>query len=537
MMQRKINRYLFIVFILLVLDNISYCQINFSSKLPLINITTNGQIIVQEDKITANMQVIDHQGNSNSFSDSATFETKIGIELRGQTSLQFSERLPFSVETRKSDGFISDDVKLLGLPKENDWAFIAPYSDKTLIRDAFTYKLAKQIMPWAPSFRFAELVLNNEYEGVYMITEKIKRSKNRVNIDAMNSNENQGDSLTGGYLFSLDKLSKGNNYFYSNISYTGINSYPYYIINYPKPEQITNQQNDYIKTYIQDFEKLMQSNQYNDVSNGYSAKIEVDTFVNFFLINELTKNVDGYRLSTFFKKNRNNINPKLNIASVWDFNIALGNADYCQGNTTSGWAYNFNNYCLSNLYSIPSWLVKLANDVSFKQKMKTRWIELRHNEFKIDRLYSIIDSLKNEIGYEAIARNYARYNILNKKVWPNPQVSGSYEGEITYLKNWLYNRILWIDGQFGYVETAIENVDNESDIIFFPNPASSFIILNSDHDILKVDILDVNGQLIRTHNYLNSKNVEIDIGELKDGLYFIKVLNTKRNYCKKVNKI
>jgi len=537
MMQRKINRCLFTLFILLVLDDISYCQINFTSKLPLINISTNGQIIVQEDKITANMQIIDHQGKTNSFSDSATYETKIGIELRGQTSLQFSERLPFSVETRKSDGFVSDDVKLLGLPKENDWAFIAPYSDKTLIRDAFTYKLANHIMPWAPHYRFAELVLNNEYEGVYMITEKIKRSKYRVNIDAMNINENQGDSLTGGYLFSLDKLSKNDNYFYSNISFTGINSYPYYIINYPKPEQITNQQNDYIKSYIQDFEKMMQSSQYNDGITGYPSKIEVDTFVNFFLINELTKNVDGYRLSTYFKKNRNSINPKLNIASVWDFNIALGNADYCQGNTTSGWAYNFNNYCLSNLYSIPNWLVKLANDASFKQKMKARWIELRQNEFKIDRLYNLIDSLKNEIGSEAIARNYARYNILNKKVWPNPQVAGSYDGEITYLKNWLYNRILWIDGQFGYVETNIENLENESVITIFPNPTTTSIFIKSDYDISKVELMDVNGFLLKNNTYQNSKNIELDIHELNGGLYLIKVIDSNGISIKKINKI
>ncbi len=532
-MQKKINKYL--IFSLLIF---CFCikvngQVTLVSKLPIFNITTSGQIIKEEDKIVADMKVIDNIGKSNDINDLPTFESKIGIEIRGQTSIIFSARLPFSVETRKSDGFTSDDVKLLGLPKENDWAFIAPYSDKTLIRDAFTYKLAKQIMPWAPSFKFAELVLNNEYEGVYMITEKIKKSKNRVNIDPMNPNENQGDSLTGGYIFALDKLSKGDNYFYSNISFTGISQKPYYVINYPKPELITTTQNNYISKYIKDFETMMNSAQYNNSTTGYPSAIEVDTFVNFFLINELTKNVDGYRLSTFFKKDRNSINPKLSIASVWDFNIALGNADYCEGSSTSGWAYNFNNYCLSGLYSIPSWLVKLSKDPSFNSKMKSRWIELRKKEFKLDRMYSLIDSLKNEIGYEAIARNYKRYDILNTHVWPNPQVAGSYEGEITYLKNWLGDRVKWIDGQFGYVETGSKSIDNDDNSFIFPNPVKDIIHLKTTMNIQKIEILDQVGRLVQIEIVMAPSQSDIPINELINGIYFMKIYTPKGIFVEK----
>ena len=131
------------------------------------------------------------------------YKGKIGIEFRGSTSQSFPKK-PYGFETWDESGE-DNDVKLLGMPKESDWTLNATYNDKTLMRDGLSYILAGSVMEYAPRVRYNELVINGQYRGIYLLVEKIKRDKNRVDISKIETTDNQGDALTGGYIIKIDK--------------------------------------------------------------------------------------------------------------------------------------------------------------------------------------------------------------------------------------------------------------------------------------------------------------------------------------------
>jgi hypothetical protein len=188
----------------------------------------------------------------------------------------------------------------------------------------------------------------------------------------------------------------------------------------------------------------MKSAQYADSLIGYPKYLKTNTFIDFILLNEVARNVDGYRLSTYLYKDRDSINGRLNAGPVWDFNIALGNANYCNGGRTDGWAWDFNIICPADGFKMPFWWDKLTSDTAFRRKLRNRWTELRQTQWTNLHFTNLIDSLSGA-AQQAQARNFQKWNILSQQVWPNPQIAGSYGGEISYLKSWVYNRLLWLD--------------------------------------------------------------------------------------------
>ena len=352
-----------------------------SSNLPIVKINTNGGVIDLNNKIVADMLVFDSGKAENKVTDIPSYKGKIGIELRGSSSLEISPRKPYSIETRASDGITNKNIDFLGLKKENDWAFVAPYSDKTLIRDAFLYTLAQKIMPWAPHFRFAEVIVNDKYEGIYMLAEKIKRGANRVNIDKMETIDIAGDELTGGYIFALDKIKNGDKYFYSKYNFPTQQRLPEYIITSPKADNIQPAQLIYITQWMNNFETVMNSSKFNDPKEGYPKYINEQSFVDYVLLNELSKNIDAYRLSTYFYKDKNSKDSLLHAGPMWDYNIAFGNVDYCNCYSPEGWAVDFNKQCPNDYWTIHFWWSKLFNDARFRSLLKKRWQELRKNEW------------------------------------------------------------------------------------------------------------------------------------------------------------
>ena len=515
-----------------------YGQTITRSKLPIVSINTNGRTIPDEPKITATMQIRWREdGSFNEITDPPThYDGFIGIEMRGSTSQFISPKKPYSIETRDVLGNALD-LALLKMPKENDWSLIAPYSDKSLIRDALTYHLAAAFMPYAPRIRFCDVLLNGQYQGVYTMTEKIKRDKNRVDISKLDSLNFVGDALTGGYILKIDKTTGAQpttlGFLSQYISGTQ-NARTNYLFHYPDPENIKPAQVNYIKGVINEFETVMQGSNYQDPINGYSKYIDIPSFIDFLLINELTKNVDGYRLSSYLYKDKNSINPRLKMGPVWDFNIALGNADYCQGGNTTGWAYNFNTACPQDGFQIPFYWSKLIADPNFKGKIRARWKQLRQNELANTKINNTVDSLNNMLSLSA-SYNFSRWNILSTYVWPNNYVGGSYVAEINYLKTWLTNRIIWLDGQFEAFPVSNNDIIT-TDVKIFPNPSDIgfrfYYELKNKADI-KLLIYNNLGQLISEKNVLQEAgNHELYWHEnVPKGLYNY-ILKTNNNEAK-----
>ena len=443
------------------------------SNLPIITVNTNGLSIPDEPKITADMRIVFNGNGLTKPTDTANlYFGKVAIETRGSTSQDLSPKKPYSIEFRDNAGNEREVSLFNGWTKIEDYILTAPYTDKSLIREALTYHLAGTIMPYAPKTRFCELVLNGNYQGVYYITENIKRK--RLGISKADSLATSGDALTGGYIVKIDKTTGEP----GGIS-TGFNSQivgsngrkTYYLYDYPKPQDIKPAQAAFIKSQVRAFEAAMNGDKFDDDTEGYAKYFDVETLIDYCIMNELTNNVDGYRLSTYFFKDKNSINPKFKMGPVWDYNITLGNANYCSGGETNVWAYQFNNRCPSDYWGVPFWFEKLFKDTKFKKKFKQRWEFLRQNQLSTPRIMGVIDSFTTLLS-SAQQRNFTKWNILNTYVWPNRRVNGSYNGEIAYLKDWLISRLFWLDGEIKAMKTSDHPIDEYS-LEVFPNPVGS----------------------------------------------------------------
>ena len=411
--------------------------------LPLFLINTNGTTIVDEPKISADVTVRKD--------GSVDFSGKIGIEIRGSTS-QFFPKKSYGFETW-DDSDQDVDASILGFPEEEDWILYGPYSDKVLMRNTLIYDLSREMNQYASRTEFVELNLNGAYQGVYVFMEKLKRDKERIDIAKLNEDENTGEDLTGGYVIKIDKNDNGGfNSQNSFVSQYGSSlqlpaAEVRFLYEYPKAKDITSEQRDYITTYVNDFETALASDDYIDPVNGYSQYIDVDSFIDFFILNELSNNVDGYRISTFIHKDKNE---KLKMGPIWDFNLAFGNADYCSGGATDVWSFQFNERCPDDPYPVPFWWSRLLDDPAFVSLLQNRWNELRGNVLSEGNILSKVDSYVDELDKPgSIDNNFQTWNVLGTYVWPNNFVGQTYNQEIDYLKSWISDRLLWMD-------TAIE---------------------------------------------------------------------------------
>jgi len=511
-----------------------------SSNLPIVLINTNGQIIPGDHKITADMGIIyNGEGIRNYLTDPFNnYEGKIGIELRGSTSLNYPKK-QYGFETRDSAGN-NNNVSLLGFPAENDWILNAPYADKSLIRNALVYKLANESGRYASRSKFCELVLNGEYMGVYILFEKIKRDANRVNIKKLEPPDTTGDALTGGYIIKVDKKDGENvGGWYSNyLPFSQSEKKIFYQYHYPKPDEIVEQQKQYIQNYILNFETRMKGTNIADTSDGYPSYIDTDSFVDYLLINEICKNIDAYRLSMFMHKDRESRNGKLVMGPVWDYNLAFGNVNYYLGYQIQGWDIeyitNFNNLAGWENFYAPFWWKTLFEETYFRNKIYARWQELKNSTYSINNIHSIIDSLITMLD-EAQIRNFERWPILGVYIEPNYYVGQSYQDEINYLKNWIAARIEWLDQN---MVGSTSNMNQNSEIIpdFFelyqnyPNPFNAFTTIKfqlPQREFVIIDIFDMLGnQLVtlqRKEKPAGYYEVNFNAADLPSGVYIYRI--------------
>jgi hypothetical protein len=412
---------------------------NSGSSLPVIKINTFEKEIPDEPRIKSFMEVsIPYPPHKKKFKNkSIEYSGLINIELRGSTSQSYTKK-SYNIETIDSVGN-NLNVSLLNLPKENDWVLYGPYLDKSQIRNVLAYNLFGKMGHYSPGTKFCELILNDKYKGIYVLIEKIKIDKNRVNISKLTKNDDSGINLTGGYIVSIDKNLKG---FIWCSSYTRHRSVgaTYYNCYYPKFEDSNEAQNKYIMNFFNSFEDNIYYN--SDLSQLYDSIIDIQSFIDYFIINELTKNIDAYRLSTYFHKDRDNIDRKLYIGPVWDFNLSFGLPDYLKGYHIEGWVYK------ENEQIIPFWWQNLLNDQTFKNALVKRWFGLREGVLSSKSLIHTIDSISNVIS-NAVDRNYNEYDLIGKQLIPCYFTGSTYTDELNYLKFWLNERLIWMDENMG----------------------------------------------------------------------------------------
>jgi hypothetical protein len=357
-------------------------------------------------------------------------------------------------------------VDILGMGKDNNWALLAPYLDRSMIRDLLAFEFSRPWMEYTPEGRFCELYLDGIYYGVYILTEVVSKGKNRVNLDDPGES---GDELTGGYIMEVDRTDEVTyTSKYHPMSKEGV-YYNYYYINFqyksPEYEEMTPNQVNYINGQIDLMEDALASPNYRDPVKGYRKYLDMMNFVDYQIAMELGHNVDGYRLSGKFFKRRDSEDPRFKMV-LWDMNFAYGNADYYGGWRTDTWMYQNNNVLYQNRdpHMVPFWWYKLNTDPDYIAALKDRWALYRRTVLLEDRMIAIVDSLANVVtSHGAVQRNSQAWPRWGIYEWPIYHVAQNYNDEISWLKMWLTNRIAWMDGQLGYDSNSYLRGDVDGD--------------------------------------------------------------------------
>ncbi len=455
------------LFLLNVVFSAAMAQNFESSNLPIVVINTEGKTIADDPKVNVKMGIIDNgPGNRNYYKNPLNnnlpdpfnnFNGTVGIEHRGSAS-QFFPKKPYGFETRDGTDK-SIKASILGMPQESDWILNASYTDKTLMRDVLTYHLSNQMGMYASRTKFVELVLDGDYRGVYIMMEKIKRDANRIDIASLKSTDISGDALTGGYILKIDKNTGTPNAYWKS-PYPANNLMEMNImIEYPKKEVITTEQYNYIKDHFTAFENTLNGTNFKDPTNGYAKYIDVNTFIDYFLLTELTYNIDAFRLSIFFYKDRDSRNPKIKMGPPWDYDHAYGNANYCNGWETNHWAYDFiREFCPNDDKQVPFWWARLLQDRNFCIKVRDRWQQLRQNQWSTNNIVNFIDQNAALLN-ESQARNFQRWPILGEWTWPNYYYGNTYQEEINWFKNWTQQRLNWLDANISRVGVLAQETD------------------------------------------------------------------------------
>lgn len=485
----------------------------FSTNLPLLIVKTlNGAVVVDEPKVMASMGIVNNNVGLNTELDSANeYDGLIGIEIRGASSQIFPKK-GYSVETRLADSS-NNNVSLLGLPKENDWILHGPYADKSLLRNTLAYHLGGKTNLYTPRTRLCELILNDEYQGLYVLTEKIKRDKNRVDIKNLKPEDIDEVEITGGYIFQIDRDDPN-----SSTDGWWTSSSPGKFVSYydPKHEELNTLQKDYLRTFFTSFETTMNGPAFR---THYTNFIDVESWVDYFLVTEMAKHIDAYKLSFFMHKKHIDNGGKLNFGPLWDFNLGFGNFDFACSPEPDGWTYEFQGTCDM---SHPFWVKKLMVVPEIKDQINCRWNELRKGPYSTDSLLQFIDTNVKNLT-EVSERNFEKWPVLGKYVWPNYYVGDNYTDEIKYLKDWLVDRLEWMDdnmiGECRSVSTNKFEKVEPFNLNTFPNPASDVVYTEHNQAYLNLQVTDVLGKLVKEVRVENGIN-KVDVSSLQTGIYF-----------------
>ncbi|WP_158798500.1 CotH kinase family protein [Pedobacter sp. L105] len=383
---------------------------NFTG-LPILYLTTAAPVVSKDDYVTGSLII-----NANSQFDQVKQNIALSIKGHGNSTWLMPKK-PYRLKfNSKGD--------LLGMPAAKNWVLLANYDDKTLLRNRFALDLGTKIgADFTPQSRFVEVVMNGVYQGNYLLTSLVEVDPNRVNISELNNGDTPADQISGGYLLEIDVSATPDEY--------GFRTAKNLLFTIQSPDVPNADQQTYIHNYVQQTEDALFSANFTDTTSGYAKYINSDSFVNYYLVEELMKNNDAVDWSSIYYYK--DVNGKLGMGPIWDFDVAAGNVNYSDAKNPTGW-------WVQNAI----WFNRLFQDPAFKQKVKTRWKAIKNNQ-----IVEVMNSIDTNATYLDLSekQNFTTWPILNVYVWPNQFVLGTYPAEVAELKKWLNERISWMDGQ------------------------------------------------------------------------------------------
>lgn len=463
--------------------------------LPIIFIDTKGKCLDQNvtEKIPATMKILDAAVNSVADSAKGT-PYDIGIKVRGQSSAKFPKP-GYSIEVRdeKGEGM---DVSMLGLPPADDWVLHGPYVDKSMMRNALAHWLFRQAGHYSPRTKHFDLYINGVYRGVYVMIEKIKRGKYRVNVSKLKETDISGDDVTGGYIWAFDKTGTNTGGMgFDDVNIEGFSTADglNVIMHYPKKENLQQQQQAYLKKYLEDLENLFKNGRNG---SGYENYVDMTSALDYVLHEEVANNSDAYWCSFFLHKPKDSKGGKVTLGPAWDFNLAMSNGGGMGSTSTDGWQIENPQkqgqggmMMMGSNLKAPNWLIGMWKDSHYQSELKKRWAELRSGVWHTKTMDVYLDSMKVYLT-KAADRNFKRWPNLGQgsgqgdpdpepmKFCNNQNQGGqnqnpwgmwggggggvamggdnadTWDGEFEHLRKKMKERMAWMDQQLGFTEPA-----------------------------------------------------------------------------------
>ncbi|MEG1410104.1 MAG: CotH kinase family protein [Terrisporobacter sp.] len=438
--------------------------VNKDYNLPIVIIDSEGKSIERYNKISANISIYDNKDGESPLSNDPQVVSEANVKIRGNSTSKYPKK-QYTIELVNKKGE-ENKQRVLGMKRNSDWVLNGPFADKSLIRNYIALKTSRNIMDYAPNVKFCEVFLLDDnsksidekhYRGVYIMIEKIKRDDDRVDITKSLDNLSETS-----FILAKDRQREND----VSISTYGKETYLYnngFNVIYPK-NSLTEEKYNYIEKHISEFERILYSGKFNDPINGYEKYIDVDSFVDFYIINEFFKNTDAGMYSTYIYKD---YEEKIKAGPVWDFNRSLGNY-----NNEIEKDFDYTGFFMNSR----PWFNRLSEDINFSKKVKERYKELRNTYLSDDYLLEFIDKTVVELG-DAPKRNFNKWDIKicnqaevfeeNGDVFDNylsdvskyeefldnnqhllkstSNKAQSFEEEISLMKNFIVNRGKWID--------------------------------------------------------------------------------------------
>ena len=421
--------------------SLSIDEDTFSSHLPVVSIETGGVVIpgrpeqgqhvkdIENSFIQADMRIYDREGELNKLSSQPVLESKINIRVRGNSSRTF-DKVGYLFKFTDAAG-MERKLEVMGMEKDSTWVLHGPYLDKTLMRNYMWYNLAGQIMEWAPDVRYCEVFLDHEYQGLYVMAEQISMGEGRIEMTKYD-----GKSNISSYIVCADRESVNDVQYLDNFTSYALRINGKLEVKYPGASRITPELTEYISRDFSRFEKALYSFDYDTARYGYQNYIDVDSFVDYFIINEVTQNTDAGLYSTYFYKD---VSGKLKMC-VWDFNNCCDN--YIEDQTPMAGFFMQNR----------PWYFMLCKDEAFMEKVITRYHQLRKGILSEEAVESYIAGVQSYLG-PAIERNFEKwgYSFLPEKdlLYEDERKIGSYEAAVEQYETRLVRRMRWMDEHIG----------------------------------------------------------------------------------------
>ena len=405
----------------------------FSTTIPIVYMNTKGQQILKEKAIWGNIALLDGNEEAQSIFSVPNSIYRATIKYRGASSYSKFDKKQYRIEFYKNNKDSTKKVSLAGMGANSEWVLNGPYLDKTLIRNKLVYDLARELNGWAPDTRFVELFVDGKYQGVYLAVEPVTNGESRLRLAEFGL-------LSGetAYIVNRDRIDTGS----EEIDTWGkTNGYTYnaLYIRYPSKNKITEKQKEYIKNDISEFEQVLYGENFKDKRTGYQEYIDMDNWVDYFIINEFAMNYDAGNLSTYLYKE---LDGKLQLA-VWDFNNGFDNYQWFRTETDV-------------LHTVEnSWFQRLWQDENFRDRVCERYRQLRETTLADEHIAEKIASYQEELG-EAVDRNFKVWGYsFNEALLAGTTKEGtsrdirSYEEAMKQLTDTIRERLAYLDKELG----------------------------------------------------------------------------------------